>query len=560
MKSILALLSACVFACAWAPAVSAKTVYVDAASGSDANDGLTVGTPLRTLQAAVDLAEGGDEVLAAPGSYAEGGRPATAGEGNANTTSNRVCIEKSLLLRASSGPAVTFIVGAPDGSATDGLGPAATRCLYASSSEIPVVIEGFTLTNGFTDVGDWEQKGMGGGAFSSGAVTLTNCVMVGNVAMFGGGAANGTLIGCHIRNNRALEFGGGLYECTTYNSLIVANQARSGGGGVYGQYYNCTLAGNRATESSGGVRWYGNCNNTILYYNEAPVQPNYDGAWNLSACCTWPAPQWEGSSIIDAEPRFADTNGWADLRLTVASLCIDGGSAYGNMPTCDLDQNPRPAGAPPESPAAVCTLTLRGAILPPVIRLPNRLDLGVVPPGSVATGTLSLVSGRCGPFALNAVALHDTDARAEFTAHQTATNQEVRLLIPAPPSCGPFAGLAVAATDLPEAPTVPIQYGGRVAPYLEARPNVLAPPGDAQPLQARLTVSSPYGQPFRILAAACTDPRISVTTAARSDRHVTVSVTSAPLAPRPDNALVRLTTDHPLCRTLEIPIRTVILR
>ena len=40
---------------------------MDAVNGSDANDGLTAATAKRTLQAAVDAAEAGDVVLAAPG-------------------------------------------------------------------------------------------------------------------------------------------------------------------------------------------------------------------------------------------------------------------------------------------------------------------------------------------------------------------------------------------------------------------------------------------------------------------------------------------------------------
>lgn len=38
----------------FAVSVQAATNYVDAVNGSDANDGLTAGTPKRTLQAAVE--------------------------------------------------------------------------------------------------------------------------------------------------------------------------------------------------------------------------------------------------------------------------------------------------------------------------------------------------------------------------------------------------------------------------------------------------------------------------------------------------------------------------
>jgi len=106
----------------------ATTNYVDAVSGSDANDGLTAATAKRTLQAAVDAAEPGDVVLAAPGFYAEGGRPAESGD---DTLNNRVYIDKALTLLAAAGPDQTFIVGAPDPNADD-LGADAIRCVHAT--------------------------------------------------------------------------------------------------------------------------------------------------------------------------------------------------------------------------------------------------------------------------------------------------------------------------------------------------------------------------------------------------------------------------------------------
>jgi len=81
--------------------VEAVTNYVDAVNGSDANDGLTAATPKRTLQAAVDAASPGDVVLAAPGFYSEGGRPA---DFNDEHLVNRVLIDKALTLLAAAGP------------------------------------------------------------------------------------------------------------------------------------------------------------------------------------------------------------------------------------------------------------------------------------------------------------------------------------------------------------------------------------------------------------------------------------------------------------------------
>ena len=59
------------------PEATADTIYVDAVNGSDENDGWMPETALKTLQMAVDLAFDGDEIVAAPGVYDEGGRPET---------------------------------------------------------------------------------------------------------------------------------------------------------------------------------------------------------------------------------------------------------------------------------------------------------------------------------------------------------------------------------------------------------------------------------------------------------------------------------------------------
>ena len=48
------------------------------------------------------------------------------------------------------------------------------------------------------------------------------------------------------------------------------------------------------------------------------------------------------------DPRFADTNGWADLRLTLHSLCINGGSADYSASATDLDGQPRISGVLPD--------------------------------------------------------------------------------------------------------------------------------------------------------------------------------------------------------------------
>ena len=69
MKSTLAVVLTAFVVFGITDSLDAKTVYVNAVTGSDANDGLTTNTPLLTLQAAVDAAAAADLVLAAPGVY-----------------------------------------------------------------------------------------------------------------------------------------------------------------------------------------------------------------------------------------------------------------------------------------------------------------------------------------------------------------------------------------------------------------------------------------------------------------------------------------------------------
>ena len=48
----------------------AATWYVNGSTGSDSNLGTSESTPMATIQAAIDVADGGDTILVAPGTYA----------------------------------------------------------------------------------------------------------------------------------------------------------------------------------------------------------------------------------------------------------------------------------------------------------------------------------------------------------------------------------------------------------------------------------------------------------------------------------------------------------
>jgi len=181
-----------------APALAADW-YVDAGAACPIGDG-SAARPFCTIAEALAVAASGDQVLVAPGSYAE-----------------RLVLTDDLTIRGMAGAALTRIDAGLSGSVVE-----------AVSADIR--LEGLTLTNG--------QASVGGGLRATGSrVTLIDCHVSDNqaVATFGGrGArvgglaiAGGELIleRCHVTRNRAV---GGPNSVSAHGALFVdgANRVR----------------------------------------------------------------------------------------------------------------------------------------------------------------------------------------------------------------------------------------------------------------------------------------------------------------------------------------------
>jgi len=136
------------------------TIHVDVTNCPGPGDG-SIENPYCSVQAALDGAANGDEVLAAPGTYVE----------------NIDFLGKAVALRSTGGPVVTVL----DGSAP---GPQAVPVTvsFRSCEGRDSVIEGFTITGAenFTYSG-------GGISCRDGSPTITHCVISGNMAEAGGG-------------------------------------------------------------------------------------------------------------------------------------------------------------------------------------------------------------------------------------------------------------------------------------------------------------------------------------------------------------------------------------
>ncbi|MBU1909746.1 MAG: hypothetical protein KJ726_06850, partial [Verrucomicrobia bacterium] len=134
-------------------------------------------------------------------------------------------IERGMTVQGLNGWSNTVVDGQQTGS-----------CFYLETSNI--VVDGFTITNGYWD--------FGGGVLveSLPPVTVQNCLITGNRAIYiGGGVASAdalTITQCQIIGNEVMDYLG-----------------QGGGVAVYGEILmeDCVVQGNTATNGSGGGSW-----------------------------------------------------------------------------------------------------------------------------------------------------------------------------------------------------------------------------------------------------------------------------------------------------------------
>jgi hypothetical protein len=198
------------------------------------------------IQDAVDVAQTGDTVLVTNGVYAMGNREVATllpwGEWGTNTT--RVVVTDLIRLESVNGPSVTAIDG--NGS---------VRCVALTKNAI---LNGFTLANGYGGY-------YGGGVRCGPEALVTNCILTGNSASFGGGAYGGLLYNCTVSSNHAAG-GGGTYETVLHNSILTRNSSISGdpsgrdygGAALGGRLLNCFVVGNFGSGAVCGASLY-NC-------------------------------------------------------------------------------------------------------------------------------------------------------------------------------------------------------------------------------------------------------------------------------------------------------------
>ena len=256
--------------------------YVDVNSTNPVAPYVSWATAASNIQDAVDAVMFGAHIVVTNGIYQTGGRVVYG------SLSNRLVINKPLVVQSVNGPAMTFIQGNPF------IGDNAIRCVYMTNA---TTLCGFTLLDGATRAtGDSYKEQSGGGVWCEPTnVIVTNCVILGNTAqLVGGGVYGGLLNGCSLIGNAATNSGGGAYAsiltgCLLSNNMVVVPYGSysepNGAGASSCILSNCTLVGNIADNggwgsgSSGAGAAGSTLDNCSIINNTA----NGDGAGAISS-------------------------------------------------------------------------------------------------------------------------------------------------------------------------------------------------------------------------------------------------------------------------------------
>lgn len=346
-----------------------------------------VPTTFSTIQAAIDAAQPGDEIIVAAGVW--------TGAGNKNLDP----LGKAITIRSADGPESCIIDCEGDG-----------RGFFVHSLErLSTIIQGFTIRNGFAIQGGaiatnstsptirnmilsanvtaggagLPGEQVGGGAihsYSQPGPSVVDCLIEGNTAQYSGGGihcagSNVVIQRCTIRNNTGQDGGGvkssngsgptidaclivgnqaylgggfansGGGEGTIRNTVIAGNWSATLGGGILGSEWggnrgdvtNCTIVGNSAAIEGGGIHLLCNSRlprvwNSVLWGNSAPSSAQLFACADVTvAYCNIQGgpggvgggPTWL-SGNLDADPLLADQIG-GDFRLQACSPSVNAG-------------------------------------------------------------------------------------------------------------------------------------------------------------------------------------------------------------------------------------------